>query len=73
MVRLVALNQCTQCGYPSQGSLTCPRCGAQLEAGGLAHLVHFYTNTWTGQLVGGCGCLVVIGVAIALYVLLVSR
>jgi hypothetical protein len=73
MVWLVALNQCTHCGYPSQGSLTCPRCGAQLEVDGLARIVHFYTNTWTGQLIGGCGCLVVLGVAVAITILLQSR
>ncbi len=63
----MALTECKQCGYPSQGSLTCPRCGAQLDVGGLDHLVHFYTNTWTGQLIGGCGCTVVLAALVAVY------
>jgi len=65
----MALNECKQCGYPSQGSLTCPRCGAQLEVGGLNRWVHFYTNTWTGQILGGCGCLVVLALLVGLYLL----
>ncbi len=73
MVGSVTLIQCKQCGYPSQGSLTCPRCDAELEVGGFDRLLHFYTNTWPGQLLGGCGCLVVMGVLVAIYVLLLSR
>ena len=73
MVGEVALIQCKQCDYPSQGSMTCPRCGAELEVGGFDRLLHFYTNTLTGQLLGGCGCLVVMGVLVALYILLLAR
>lgn len=62
---------CKQCGYPSQACLNCPRCGAQLEVSGLDKLVVLYANTWTGQLLVGGGCLLLLGAIGALIWLLV--
>jgi uncharacterized paraquat-inducible protein A len=59
------MHVCKQCGYPSQASLSCPRCGAQLEVSGVDKLLAVYTNTWTGQLVVGCGGLLLLGAAAA--------
>jgi uncharacterized paraquat-inducible protein A len=65
------MHLCKQCGYPSQASVSCPRCGAALEVSGFDKLLVLYTNTWTGQLAVGCGGLLLLAAIGALIWLLV--
>ncbi len=57
------MKTCPQCGYQCQGWSNCPSCNGPLELEGWERFLKLYTNTWTGQLLGGCGCLLIFTLA----------